>query len=132
MCNGSDHLNWSLTIWCRLLSYPRYKKFSFLWSHVGKNLDSRVNCPVGWRYRIHRLLFCNGVRLLPPNGCPWYDTKRSDGEVPVMLELWGVQSTSSLPSLPGPLWPGVAASDRVLSMGWIELNCIYTKLNCLK
>ena len=30
-------------------------------------------------------------------------------KVPVMLELWGMQSTSSLPLLPGPLWPGVVA-----------------------
>ena len=58
-----------------------------------------------------------------------------------MLELWGMWSTPSLPSLPGPLWPGVIAPD----MGKIELNrasftmlifafklCIYTKLNCLK
>ena len=36
---------------------------------------------------------------------PWiYDTQQSDGEVPVMKELWGMRSTSSLPSLPGPLW----------------------------
>ena len=68
-----------------------------------------------------------------------------------MLELWGIWSTPSLPSLPGPLWPGVVAPDRVLSMGKIELNgvlmlnwitwnrtvltCklrIYIKLNCLK
>ena len=27
-------------------------------------------------------------------------------------------------SLPGPLWPGVVARDRVLSMGQIELNCV--------
>ena len=40
-----------------------------------------------------------------------------------MLELWGMQSTISLPSLPGPLWPGVAAPDRVLLLGQIELNC---------
>ena len=44
-------------------------------------------------------------------------------ETSVMLELWGMQSTLSLPSLPGPLWPGVVAPDRVLSMGQIELNC---------
>ena len=44
-----------------------------------------------------------------------------DSEVPVMLELWGMWSTSSLPSLPGRLWPGVVAPDRVLSMGQIEL-----------
>ena len=40
-----------------------------------------------------------------------------------MLELWGMQSTSSLPSLPGPLCPEVVAPDRILSMGQIELNC---------
>ena len=53
----------------------------------------------------------------PPNECPGYDTKQSDGEVPAMLELWGMWSTPSLPSLPGPLWPGVLAPDRALSMG---------------
>ena len=41
-----------------------------------------------------------------------------------MLELWGMQSTPPLPSLPGPLWPGVVVPDRVLSMGQIELNCV--------
>ena len=29
-----------------------------------------------------------------------------------------------IPLLPGPLWPGVVAPDRVLSMGQIELNCM--------
>ena len=33
-------------------------------------------------------------------------------------------STPSLTSLTGPLWPGVVAPDRVLSIGPIELNCI--------
>ena len=28
-----------------------------------------------------------------------------------MLELWGMQSTPLLPSLPGPLSPGVVAPD---------------------
>ena len=41
-----------------------------------------------------------------------------------MLELWGMWSNPSLSSLPDPLWPGVIASDRVLSMGQIELNCV--------
>ena len=40
-------------------------------------------------------------------------------EAPVM-ELWRMWSTSSLPSLPGLLWPGEVASDRV-KMGQIEL-----------
>ena len=38
-----------------------------------------------------------------------------------MLELWGMWSTPSLPSLLGPLWLGVIAPDRVLCMGQIEL-----------
>ena len=46
----------------------------------------------------------------PPNECPGYDIKQSDGEVPVMLELWEMQSTPLLPSLPGPLWPGVVST----------------------
>ena len=58
------------------------------------------------------------------NECPGYDTKQSDGEVPVMQDFWGIQSTHSLLSLPGPHWPGVVAPDRVISMGLIELNCV--------
>ena len=46
-----------------------------------------------------------------------------------MLELWEVQSTSLLPSLPGPLWSGVVALDRVLSIGQIELNYCVLMLN---
>ena len=45
-----------------------------------------------------------------------------------MLKVWGMWSTPSLPSLPGPLCPGVVALDRVLSMGPIELNYVL-KLN---
>ena len=59
--------------------------------------------------------------------CPGYGTKQSDGEAPVMLELWGMHSNISLPLLPGPLWPGVVAPDRVLSMGQIELFDIQTE-----
>ena len=45
--------------------------------------------PVGW-----------SCKTPLPNKCPGHDTKQSDGEVSVMLELWGMQSTSLLPSLP--------------------------------
>ena len=47
----------------------------------------------------------------PTNACPGYDTKQSDGEVPGMLELWGMRSTPILPSLPDPLCPRVVAPD---------------------
>ena len=59
-----------------------------------------------------------------PYECPGYDTKQSESEVPVMLELWGMRSTPSLPSHQGPLRPGEVAPDKVLSMGQIELNCV--------
>ena len=55
------------------------------------------------------------------NECHRYGIKQSDGKALVRLELWGIWSTPSLPMLPGPLWPGVVASDRVLSVGQIEL-----------
>ena len=80
------------------------------------NRSPNLGCPVGWGWRIHWLLLCKGVRP-PPNECLGYDTKQSDCKIPSMLELWGMRSTPSLPSLPGPLWPGVVAPDRALSMG---------------
>ena len=57
-----------------------------------------------------------------------------------MLDLQGMQSTPSLPSFPSPIWLGVVAPDRVLSMGQIQLFEIQTmckqmtnaKLNQLK
>ncbi len=34
------------------------------------------------------------IEVPPPhNECPGYDTKQFDGEVPVMLELWGMRRT---------------------------------------
>ena len=107
--------------------------------------------PVSWDCRTHQLHLCRRVRPPLTNEFPGYDTKQSDGEVPIMLELSGMQSTPSLPSLPGSLWPGVVAPDRILSMGKIEqkgklmLNWItwnknvlifklgtYAKQNCLE
>ena len=94
---------------------------------------------------------CRGVRPPPSSECPGYDTKQSDEEASVMLELCRIRSTPSSPSLPGPLWFGVVGFDRVLCMDRTELNCVlllnwivwnrtvltlklrtYTKLNYLK
>ena len=82
-----------------------------------------TNGPVGWGCWIHRLHLCRGLRH-SSNECPRYDAKQSDGEVPVMLELCGMRSPSSLLSVPGPLWSAMVAPDRVLSMGQIELNSV--------
>ena len=129
--------------------------FSSLYIFILLNLflvsPQNISCLVGWGCRIHQRHFCRGV-WPPPNECPGYDTKQSGGDVPVMLlELWGMQSTPSLSSLPGPPWPGVVAPDRALSMGQIELKYVlmlngtawnrtvftwklrtYAKMNCLK
>ena len=70
-------------------------------------------CPVGW-----------GCRIPTPIECPRYDSKQSDCEVPVMLELWGMQSIPLLSLLQGPLWSVVVAPDSVLSMDHIEQNCV--------
>ena len=71
------------------------------------------------------------------NEYPGYDTKQSDGER-FVLKLWVMWSTPSLPLLPSPLWSGVVAPDRVLSMCQKELFDIqtvykqmtYAELNC--
>ena len=55
---------------------------------------------------------------------PDYDIKQSNGEVPLMVKIWGLLSTPLLPLLPGPFWPGVVGHERVISMGQTELNCV--------
>ena len=85
-------------------------------------------CPVGWGCRIPQLRLCRGGRTTPYK-CPGYDTKQSDCEVPLMEEFWGMRSIPSLPSLSGPLWPGMVASDRVLSMSQIKVNWIARNRN---
>ena len=49
-----------------------------------------------------------------------------------MLELWGTQSTPSLPSLPGPLYPGVVAPNKG-PIYWSNRTklCTNAKPNCL-
>ena len=47
--------------------------------------------------------------------------KQSNGEALVMLELGRMQSTPSLSLFPGPLWPVVVVSDRVLCVDQIKL-----------
>ena len=60
----------------------------------------------------------------PPrcNKCPGYDTKQSDSQVPVMLELWGMRNTLLFLLFLGPLLSRVVAPDRVLSRAQIELT----------
>ena len=43
-----------------------------------------------------------------------------------MLDLSEMQSTPSVLLPTGPFWPNMVASDKVLFMGQIELNCVIT------
>ena len=68
-------------------------------------------------YRISNLFSllavdAQSVGVVEYNKCPGYDTKQSDGKVPVMPDLWGMRSTPLLPLLPGLLRPGVVAPDK--------------------
>ena len=64
-------------------------------------------------------LLCRGVKH--PQRVSCNDINQSNSDSLVMLEILGMWSTWSLPLHPGPLWPGVLAPERVLSMGQIEL-----------
>ena len=98
---------------CRIHRLPLCRKVT---------LPQRVSCsPVGRGSRIHQLYFCRRIR--PPSECPvaqsagsaeykycislnechGYDTKQSDGKFPLMIELYRVQSTLSLPLLLAPI-----------------------------
>ena len=85
-----------------------------------KHLKHLFDCPVGWGCRIHRQHLCRGIRPQPTG----YDTKQSDSGVPIILELWGMRSTPSLPLLPGSLWLGVVAPDKRLIYGLNRTNII--------
>ena len=55
---------------------------------------------------------CFSAEGNPHNECPGFDTKQSDGEVQIILELWGMRSNTSLLSSPDLLWLGVVAPDK--------------------
>ena len=101
-------------------------RFAGRYAYVKKSIDEhRFWVRPYFPYRIHRLHLSRGVghpQHTHTNKCSGYDTKQSDGEVPLMQEFWEMQSTLSWPSLPGALCSRMVAPDRALSMGQIELN----------
>ena len=129
--------------------------YIYVCTHIYTYAHTHYICSVGLGCRMHWLFLCSGVRLFPPpttaNECPGHDSKQSGGEIPVILELWRMRSTPSLPLLPGPQWPWVVVPDRVPSISQKEVNCVlmlnwigwnrtalmfklrtYAKLKCLK
>ena len=104
---------------CKKELFTQFSELSNLSTTYRKWCKLNLTCPVGWSCKIHRLLLCRGVRPTQRVSWIWH---KSDGEIPVILDLWGMHSTPSVPSLPGPLCLGEVAPDRFLSIGQIELN----------
>ena len=77
-----------------------HTEVNFIYQKALKN-----HSPVSWDCRIYQLHLCRGIAPIS-NERPGYDTKLSDGKVPI-LEHWGMQRILSLPLLSGPLtWSG--------------------------
>ena len=100
--------------------------YIYIYIYIKEERKEEINPEtLGWKEgEIHRLHLCWCV-WPHLNVWPSYDTK-SDGEIP---ELWRMQSTPSLQSLPGPLWPEVVAP--ITGSNRTKL-CTSAKLNCLK
>ena len=114
-------------LWCYIThqSWYAYKQRTQLNDHLWPR-----DGPVVWSCRIYKQTASLQRSKTPlPNECPAYDTKQSDGELPVMLEIREMRCTPSLPSLPGPLRLGVVAP--IYGSNRTKL-CTYTKLKCLK
>ena len=126
---------------CFLLCFAKYKKKTapkkqenkHTYTYTHKHTHTHIYIYIDKKKNLNKNLpICLGLQNTPiaslqrgkapptTNECPAYDTKQSDGEVPVMMELWRMQSTPSLPSLQGPLWPEVVTPNRVLL--WVKLN----------
>ena len=67
-------------------------------------------CTVGWGWRIHRL---HRWRVIRPQKMSVLDRTLNN----LMLQLWGLLSSPSLPSILSQLWFGVVVPDEVLSIG---------------
>ena len=54
-------------------------------TNIQTSVSTTDGGPVSWGCRIHQLHLCSEVG--PSNECLGYNTKQSDGEAPLMLEL---------------------------------------------
>ena len=121
-------------LWTRVVAPDRGLSMGQIEFHCGFEslLFLHLNCIYA---KLHTYAKLNYLKLFTFNSvyCPGYDIKLSDGEVPVMLEPWGMWSTPSLPSLPGALWTGVVAPDKgpIYASNRTKLRT-NAKLNCLK
>ena len=66
----------------------------------------------------------------------WLNFSSLSFTLAILLCVWGMWSTPSLPSVSGPLWIWVVVSDRVIFSSQIKLNWIawiglFWHLNCI-
>ena len=116
-------------IYIYIYIYQTKKPYAlWVWTEPVQNLT--LTAPSNGTVEFTDTHLCRGVRFLP-HKCPGYDIKPSDCKTKV-LEIWGIQSTPSLPLLPGPFWPGVVVPDRVLSMGQNTINYMYEHITDVK
>ena len=140
---GFHKSTWNHLGVCKKWAQARLRMLSTKWVY------KLYICPIGWGCRIHRLHLCREVRPPHLNECPGYDTKQSDGEVPVLLGLWEMWSTLHSHCSKSTLAP----NSSILMLNWIvwirtvwlnwiawnslnlncfwHWNCIYAKLICL-
>ena len=67
--------------------------------HQSDRIENSNIAQLAWAVEYTYCISAEGQN--PPNKCPRYDTKQSDGEALVIQELWGMHSIPSLPLLPG-------------------------------
>ena len=88
MVSGFSNTNNLYSIsWFKVFIYNTNNLFTIIWIglyqsniNIGQSAGV-VDIPTDSRQRVKTL----------PQWIPWYDTKWSDGEVPVLLEIWGMR-----------------------------------------
>ena len=99
--------------WHRIITDSKMVSFYLLINVIFVILSFMVRDLWNTLYVAHNTPTASLKRLrTPPHECRGYDTKQSDGEIPVKLELWGMWSTLSLSLLPGRLSPEKLAPDK--------------------
>ena len=117
-CNDSN--SWAATQVC----WKNTKNITLFYTGTKSNKYSMYdeNKSLLKKYQEYYFVFCIHIflvaRLLRGKTLPTSVLDMTPNHL--ILELWGVWSTLSLPLLPVPLKPWLVASERVLFMGQIE------------
>ena len=86
------------------VSFRNFSLYSLSITVKMRTIVRIVYSPIGWGCRIHRLHLYRMVRPHHQQVSRIWHLSNLMVRLQVMPELWQVQSTPSLPSLPGSLW----------------------------